>query len=107
MKNKIYRYEYGHYLDGMRWGPIYLFAIGMPSIISGGKATSLSAPPFTTHRSYWTERRANRRAKKYFEKHLGIDWNGQHPNGKGEIRIDEDGNQYYYYYIIEDYYPTY
>jgi hypothetical protein len=86
--NTLLLHEYGHYLDGMRWGPIYLFAIGIPSIISASGSELITtwngnevSNPYRlyTHDVYWTERRANRRAAKYFLKYFGIDWETLYP----------------------------
>jgi hypothetical protein len=66
----------------------YLLAIGIPSIIS--------ASGNEDHSTYWTERRANRHAKSYFEKHYSVDWNSQYWD-----------RSYKKYRIIENGYPTY
>jgi len=54
----IFMHEYGHTFDSQWFGPLYLPVIGIPSA-SG---------------ALWTEKRANRYAKRYFEKHYGVDW---------------------------------
>jgi hypothetical protein len=71
-------HEYGHTIDSRAFGLSYLFAIGIPSIISAKNSESISEAPFSTHRKYWTEVRANKRVKKYFEKHYGITWKYPH-----------------------------
>ncbi|GHU85650.1 hypothetical protein FACS1894153_1250 [Bacteroidia bacterium] len=86
----MYMHEYGHYLDGQYWGPSYLFAIGIPSIISANNNKGTNYLPFDTHSKYWTETRANRRAAKYFGKYYDVNWN----------------SIYKEYYTIEDLYPT-
>jgi RHS repeat-associated protein len=63
----MYMHEYGHVIDGRGWGPLYLFAIGIPSLIS--------AAGDGDHSRYWTEIRANRRARSYFGRYYGINWN--------------------------------
>ena len=65
--NPLYMHEYGHYLDSQRWGPIYLFAIGAPSLINQIKHPD-------SHKTYWTEINANRLAKNYFGTYYGVDW---------------------------------
>jgi hypothetical protein len=87
MKNKLFMHEYGHTIDSRAFGLPYLFAIGIPSIISAAG---------DDHSTYWTEKRANRRAKAYFGKYYGIDWNSQYWD-----RAEKK------YRIIEDRYPTY
>ena len=42
--------------------------------------------PLSTHRSSWTETRANSHAKKYFEKYYGVNWNAAY--------LDELNNTY-------------
>ena len=109
LSDPLFMHEFGHTFDSKIFGPIYLFAIGMPSLISANNSTTIEGTPFQTHDRYWTERRANRHAKKYFGKHYDVDWNGYSPYYTGWKDIyDTVGNFLYrYYYTIEDYYPTY
>jgi len=101
LSNPIYMHEYGHTIDSRNYGLSYLFAIGIPSLDSANGSESLSGPPFSTHRGYWTEKRANYFAKKYFGKYYGVDWNmNYHPSWypyEGEWKKDANGNRYYYY----------
>ena len=53
-----YLHEYGHTIQGRNWGLLYLFAVGLPSLIN--------AAGDKPHEKYWCERWASRRAKKYF-----------------------------------------
>jgi hypothetical protein len=81
-------HEYGHTIDSRIFGPAYLFAIGIPSIISAKKQDG-------NHYEFWTEKRANRHAAKYFKKY-GVDW---------------DNDTFWYapwemYRKIKDKYPT-
>jgi hypothetical protein len=71
MKNKMYMYE-----DSRLFGVSYLFAIGIPSAISAGSSTQVSGEPqgVYSHDLYWTERRANKRAAKYFRRYYGVNW---------------------------------
>ncbi len=66
----MFMHEYGHYIDSQKWGPLYLFAIGIPSLRSAAKSGNVAG---YKHYRFWTERRANRNAAKYFSKY-GIDW---------------------------------
>jgi hypothetical protein len=70
-------HEYGHTIDSRAFGLSYLFAIGIPSIISAGNSSQANRETrgVSTHDFYWAEIRASRHAKKYFGKHYGIDWN--------------------------------
>ena len=70
LNDPLYMHEYGHTFDSRIFGPGYVFGIGLPSIISAGQSTRENP----THDSFWTERRANRHAARYFQKYYGIDW---------------------------------
>jgi hypothetical protein len=89
MENERYMHEYGHTIDSRAFGLSYLFVIGIPSIISAKNSESITEAPFSTHKKYWTEVKANKRAKKYFKKYYGVDWDSPYRSG-----------------TIEDYYPT-
>jgi len=72
-ENSIFQHEYGHYLQSRVHGPVYLFSIALPSLFS---ATFFK----NNHKTFYTERYANRRALKYFLNHeTDYGW------------IDEDG----------------
>lgn len=59
-------HEYGHSIDSRIFGWLYLFVIGIPSLHSAmGKGN---------HNVYWTEKRANQKAKYYAEKQHDIHW---------------------------------
>ena len=65
--NQICMHEFGHTSDSQRFGWLYLPFVGLPSLMSAlGKGN---------HDVFWTEIRANRHAKRYFEKHYSIAWN--------------------------------
>jgi len=70
----LYMQEFGHYLDSRVWGPLFSFAVGIPSAISAGSSDYLSTAPYSTHHYYWTEKRANRKAADYFGKYHNVDW---------------------------------
>lgn len=78
-------HEYGHTFDSRRQGPGYIPFIGLPSISSAKKSVLDSATGGSTHDTFWSERRANRFAAKYFQKYYGIDWSIY------EIPYNEDG----------------
>jgi hypothetical protein len=75
--NPMYMHEYGHTIDSRYFGISYLFAIGIPSLVSVSKSSQIDSETrgVYTHNFYWTEMRANKNAKKYFEKYYGVDWN--------------------------------
>jgi hypothetical protein len=86
-------HEYGHTFDSRTFGFSYLFAVGIPSLISANNSNPVSGKLYSTHDIFWTELRANKRAKKYFGKYYGIDWN--------------IATSPYYRGTFEDNYPTY
>ena len=68
--NGLFMHEYGHTIQGRRFGLSYLLVIGIPSL----RSASHSGPhPLyrSTHCVKWFEREASRYAKDYF----GSDWN--------------------------------
>lgn len=66
-------HEYGHYLQSRKWGILYLFVIGIPSLLS-----SISAKPMSnglsTHDLKWYEMQANRMAAEFLQHHFKVDW---------------------------------
>lgn len=74
--NQLYIHEYGHYIQSQRWGPIYVFSIGLPSLISAIRDEKIPYDPYnaSTHDYFWTEYRANRNAAKYFNLYYGVEW---------------------------------
>ena len=92
MSDPLFMHEYGHTFDSRIFGPSYLFAIGIPSAFSAGISEYI-ANGLYTHDVYWTERRANKHAKRYFGKYYGIDWN--------------TATSPYRWGTFEDNYPTY
>ena len=67
----MYMHEYGHTIDSRAFGLSYLFAIGIPSGISAWKDKINKTDK---HHDFWTEKRANRRAEKYFRNNYGVNW---------------------------------
>ena len=82
----LYMHEYGHYIDSQVFGLSYLFAVGIPSIISANNFEDIEGEPrrVTTHQFRTFEMRANRKAAKYFGKHYGVDWNTTYREGTYE-----------------------
>lgn len=76
-KHAVLMHEYGHTFDSREMGPMYLFTIGIPSIISASnyKETEVNGISTTTHRLFWTEQRASMKALLYFQKHYDVDKN--------------------------------
>jgi hypothetical protein len=79
LSNPMYMHEYGHMIDSRTFGWSYLFAVGIPSLISADNSKRISGNNpnnLSTHDVYWTELRANRRAARYFRRHYGVNWSG-------------------------------
>ena len=85
LETPIYMHEYGHYLDSQVYGLSYLFVIGVPSIFSAmgshkvtewkGKELDINAATaIYSHDLRKYEMRANKRAKGYFGRYYGIDF---------------------------------
>jgi hypothetical protein len=105
LSDLLFMHEYGHTFDSRIYGLTYLLSIGIPSLNSASKNEAITAPPFDTHGSYWTERRANRHTKKYFEKYYGMNWSAIYGY---YLKWDEELKTYILTpYTIEDIYPTY
>jgi hypothetical protein len=64
LETDLYRHEYGHTFDSHIFGLSYLLAIGVPSLVS--------VMGERDHDNFWTEKRADRHAERYFRKHYGI-----------------------------------
>ncbi len=60
-RDKLFMHEYGHVQQSKILGPLYLFAIGIPSI-----GNSAGWWGVDDHREFWTERWADNLAKKNF-----------------------------------------
>ncbi len=68
--NGLFMHEYGHTIQGRRYGFAYLFNIGIPSLKSA--KNSEPHPLYkSTHVAKWFEKEASTYAKYYF----GSDWN--------------------------------
>jgi hypothetical protein len=72
----LFMHEYGHTFESQIFGPGYLFAIGLPSLISASNASQVKNEPYgvTTHDFRWYEMQANINAARYFSKFYGVDW---------------------------------
>jgi hypothetical protein len=72
----LFMHEYGHTIDSRLFGPLYLFVIGIPSLVSAIRAHQVENQPqgVSSHYFSWCERRANRNAREYFSKHFSVDW---------------------------------
>lgn len=60
--NSLFQHEYGHYLQSETFGPAYLFAFAIPSVISAG------THDYYGHMNYYTEIGASTRAHNYFNR---------------------------------------
>ncbi|WP_295729679.1 FG-GAP-like repeat-containing protein [uncultured Muribaculum sp.] len=65
--NSLFQHEYGHYLQSQKWGPLWINAFGVPSLVSMAydKVTGKK-----THKWFYTEIDANKRAYKYFSERI-------------------------------------
>ncbi|MBR3936989.1 MAG: VCBS repeat-containing protein [Bacteroidaceae bacterium] len=86
-KHPVLMHEYGHTFDSRKYGPSYLFAIGIPSAKSADKSNKDNG---YNHSWYRTELRANRAAKEYFGIYYGVDWS----------RYETDMKQNYYPVVV-------
>lgn len=56
---KTIKHEYGHYIDGTCLGWLYLFVIGIPSVIWAGCFGKYRAKHNISYYDFYTERRAD------------------------------------------------
>lgn len=68
----LYRHEYGHTFQSQIWGPGYLLAIGLPSLISAATSRKIPGTLQTTHENRWYETQATRFAAKYFNRYFRL-----------------------------------
>ena len=81
----MFMHEYGHYLQSQEYGPAYLFNVGIPSLINTKKYENTKVTVFEKNlngyaevgkvKTMWFERRANKKAAKYFRDDYGDKWN--------------------------------
>lgn len=81
----MFMHEYGHYLQSQEYGPAYLFNVGIPSLINTKKYENTKVTVFEKNlngyaevgkvKTMWFERRANKKAAKYFRDNYGDKWN--------------------------------
>lgn len=77
-KDPLLLHEYGHHLQSRKYGLLYLFIIGIPSLISVLRAKPLPGG-VTTHDLQWYEMQANRYAGAYLQKNYQADWSQFEP----------------------------
>ena len=68
--NGLFMHEYGHTIQGRRYGFAYLFAIGIPSLKSAKNSSPIVTPlgnMSSTHKLKWFEREASRYGRNYFD----------------------------------------
>jgi hypothetical protein len=70
IEDPYFMHEYGHIQQSKLLGPLYALFIAPMSGISG----LISTDEGEAHSRRWYEKSANRHAKRYFEKHHGVDW---------------------------------
>jgi len=69
--DQLFMHEYGHYIQSQHWGLLYLFLIGIPSLAN---CIHDRIRHSCTHDTFYTETSANRKAKNYFGRHYGSEW---------------------------------
>ena len=74
--DQLYLHEYGHTIQSQLTGFAYLFAIGLPSLISCMNSTTIVGDNYdaSTHDYFYTETWANRIASRYFSRYYGYEW---------------------------------
>ena len=72
-------HEYGHTFDSQIFGLSYLNAVGIMSLLSASNSTYDALTGLSSHDTFWSERRANRHAARYFNKYYDVDWNRFEP----------------------------
>lgn len=74
--DQLFMHEYGHYIQSQRWGPLFLLAVGLPSLVSASFDRRIPNDPYnaSTHDYFWTEYHANRNAARYFYLYYGTTW---------------------------------
>ncbi|MBR5706917.1 MAG: VCBS repeat-containing protein [Bacteroidaceae bacterium] len=77
LSNPFCMHEFGHSFDSRLFGPGYLFVIGVPSLISTyfSKERKNDARGVYNSSFFYTELRANKKARDYFGRYYGVDWN--------------------------------
>ena len=75
VNDTLLMHEFGHTVQSRRWGPFYLFVIGIPSVIS--QLFELWGWFRHRHDDLYAERWANRNTKRYFTQNYDVDWRGK------------------------------
>lgn len=70
----LFMHEYGHTIDSRKWGPLFLYGVGLPSLISASNSTDVPGENYSTHDLKSYERSANRNAKNYFYNNYQVSW---------------------------------
>lgn len=76
LSDDLFMHEYGHYVQSQIFGLSYLFAVGIPSLISASSPRQIIGEPtgVTTHDFRRYEMQANRYAARYFGRHYNVNW---------------------------------
>lgn len=70
----LFMHEYGHTIDSGRYGPLYLFSIGIPSAISAANNHYVPGKTAWSHSYEPYEIQANVNASDYFGRNYDVDW---------------------------------
>jgi hypothetical protein len=71
-QDHLFVHEFGHTLQSRLFGPMYLFGVGVPSLLSAGVWPR-------NHETRWFEADASRRGANYFDREFGTGVNGYVP----------------------------
>lgn len=92
---RLFQHEYGHYLQSMVSGPVYLFKYGLRSLVSAWRYK------FTGHGKNPVEVDANKRAKKYWDAHYQQTYTWDHKYNPIHEEVVPDSLMWY------DFVPVY
>jgi RHS repeat-associated protein len=84
--NQLFMHEYGHYIQGQKSGPLFLFKYGIPSLLTENFDTPWGLGFAGSHDDFWVEQDANARAWDYFSKNHGLTSWDDTIDPRGEIR---------------------
>lgn len=68
----VRRHEYGHSIQNLMWGPLWLFVVGIPSVIRYNDRLNKqirNIPIKTEYDDIWFEGQATKLGKRYVDKH--------------------------------------
>lgn len=88
-RDNLFVHEYGHYIQSQRFGPSFLLAIGMQSLLS---TVGTSHSSGIDHKERWFEVDASYLGAKHFDKKYGSGANGYKPGSENFFDINSFQN---------------